>query len=170
MELRQRKKNRLAGYDYGQPGCYFITICTNGREHFFWDGTPTHRVGADIIRPPVPVLSRYGRIAEWAIQNIPRYYPNAAVDKYVVMPNHVHMIVSVTCQDGRIISAPTKAIPTIVGQMKRIVSQKAGFPIWQKGYHDHIIRDDADYWRIWEYIDNNPAKWREDCYYKDGAT
>lgn len=51
MELRQRKKNRLEGYDYGRPGCYFITVCTNGREHFFWDETSAYCVGADIIRP-----------------------------------------------------------------------------------------------------------------------
>ena len=78
------------------------------------------------------------------------------------------MILSLAHRSGRIISAPTKAIPTIVGQMKRAVSKMAGFPIWQKGYHDHIIRSEADYRRIWEYIDTNPAKWREDCYYKEG--
>ena len=53
--------------------------------------------------------------------------------------------------------------------MKRIVSKEVGFPIWQKGYHNHIIRNEADYRRIWEYIDTNPAKWREDCYYEDGV-
>ena len=52
--------------------------------------------------------------------------------------------------------------------MKEAVTKSVGFPIWQKSYHDHIIRDEADYRRIWEYIDNNPAKWREDCYYEEG--
>ncbi len=170
MELRRRKKNRLDGHDYVRSGCYFITVCTNGREHFFWGPAAPSWVGADIIRPPAPVLSQYGRIAEWAIQNISQHYSHATVDKYVIMPNHVHMIISLTNQSGRMISAPTKAIPTIVGQMKRIVSQKAGFPIWQKSYHDHIIRGDAGYRRIWEYIDTNPAKWLEDCYYEDGVT
>ena len=53
--------------------------------------------------------------------------------------------------------------------MKEAVTKSVGFPIWQKSYHDHIIRNEADYRRIWEYIDTNPAKWREDCYYEDGS-
>ena len=63
------------------------------------------------------------------------------------------------------ISAPTKEIPIIVGQMKRVVSKKAGFPIWQKGYRDHIIRNETDYFRIWNYIETNPAKRPGDEYY-----
>lgn len=59
-------------------------------------------------------------------------------------------------------------IPRIIDSMKRFSNQEAGFNIWQTSYHDHIIRNDANYRRIWEYTDTNPAKWREDCYYKDG--
>ena len=158
----------MQGYDYGRPGCYFITICANERAEFFWDAAAMRSVGADIIRPFSPTLSQYGYFVERAIREIPQHYTGVLVDKYVVMPNHVHMILSLAHRCGRIISAPTKAIPTIVGQMKRAVSKMAGFPIWQKGYHDHIIRSEADYRRIWEYIDTNPAKWREDCYYKEG--
>ena len=51
--------------------------------------------------------------------------------------------------------------------VKEIVTKRIGYPIWQKGYHDHIIRTDADYLRIWDYIGANPAKWREDCYYTE---
>ena len=65
------------------------------------------------------------------------------------------------------ISAPTTTLPTIIGQMKRAVTKRAGLPIWQKGYHDHVVRSDADYLRIWSYIDTNPAKWREDCYFTE---
>ena len=168
LDPPKRKQNRLRGYNYGRPGYYFITVCANARAEFFWEVSSMRSVGADIIRPFSPNLSQYGCFVEEAIQNIPRCYADAVVDKYVVMPNHVHMILSLTCRSGRMISAPTKAIPAIVGQMKRIVSKKAGFPIWQKGYHDHIIRNEADYRRIWEYIDTNPAKWREDCYYEEG--
>lgn len=164
MDLLQRKPNRLLQYDYSQPGCYFITICTQGRANLFWkNGQPPETgVGADIIRP-LP-LSRYGDIVEDAIRSIPRHYSNVCVDQYVVMPNHIHMILGLGT-NGRIISAPTKSVPIIVGQMKRIASKTAGFTLWQKGYHDHIIRNDADYLRIWEYIQTNPVKWREDCYF-----
>lgn len=164
---RTRKRNRLDGYDYGRAGYYFITICANQRVEFFWESAAAPCVGADIIRPCSPVLSQYGHFVEQAIQGIPQHYAGVVVDKYVIMPNHVHTILSLPWSNGRIISAPTKEISTIVGQMKRIVSKQAGFPIWQKSYHDHIIRNEADYRRIWEYIDTNPAKWREDCYYEE---
>ena len=62
-------------------------------------------------------------------------------------------------------AAPT--LPRIVNQFKGAVTKSVGRTIWQKGYHDHVIRNDADYLRIWHYIDTNPAKWREDCYYCD---
>lgn len=65
-------------------------------------------------------------------------------------------------------SRPTELIPRMIGAMKRFSNQEAGFDMWQTSYHDHIIRSEADYRRIWEYIDTNPAKWREDCYYEEG--
>ena len=166
MELCQRKANRLDGYDYGRAGYYFITVCTAGRNNFFWDFSIPSCVGADIIRPCLPALTQYGRCADQAVQNISLHYTGIWVDKYVIMPNHLHMILVIEQKDrGRIISAPTKGIPIIVGQMKRSVSKNVGFPIWQKSYHDHIIRNEADYRRIWHYIDTNPAHWHEDCFY-----
>ena len=49
--------------------------------------------------------------------------------------------------------------------MKRYTSKMVGFPLWQKFFHDHVIRNETDYLRIWAYIGTNPLKWREDCYY-----
>ena len=68
---------------------------------------------------------------------------------------------------GRTLCAPTPvgAVPRIIKAMKETVTKCARSPVWQKGYHDHIVRGEADYLRIWNYIDTNPAKWREDCYY-----
>ena len=160
MELRQRKKNRLEGYDYGRAGYYFVTICTENREHFFG-----MIVGGDVLIAPRIELSPIGKIVEDTIAIIP------TADKYVIMPNHIHIIFRIPPQgDGPMgTSAPTKSIPMVVRFLKRNVTMACGFSVWQRGYHDHIIRNDADYQRIWEYIDNNPAKWREDCYYKDGV-
>ena len=53
----------------------------------------------------------------------------------------------------------------MIGSMKRAAAKRAGIPLWQKSFHDHVIRGEADYRRIWNYIDANPRKWREDCYY-----
>ena len=87
-----------------------------------------------------------------------------SVDKYVVMPNHIHMIVSINADaGGRPMGAPT--ISTVINQMKGYVTKKIGFPVWQKLYHDHVIRGQQDYDEIWQYIDENPAKWDSDCYY-----
>ena len=106
-----------------------------------------------------------GLIVECAIEQITEYYPNTMIDKYVIMPNHVHILMRIENDEfnGRIISAPTISI--IIGQMKRWVSKQIAYPIWQKSFHDHVIRNELDYRRIWQYIDTNPTKWELDCYY-----
>lgn len=92
------------------------------------------------------------------------------VDKYVIMPNHVHMILQIKQAEGGPMgtSAPTGALPDIVRYFKRSVTKLCGENIWQRSYHDHIIRSEEDYLNIWTYIDTNPVKWAEDCYYKEG--
>lgn len=162
MTMPKRKPQRLKGYNYSAAGYYFITICTQDKQHLFGDGKVF--VGADIIRPHLPGLTALGKTVNETIQDIPNHYPGVSVDKYVVMPNHIHMILRLE-ENGRMISAPTKSISTIIGQMKRVSSKLAGRPLWQRGFYDHIIRDEADYLRIWDYIDTNPAKWKEDEYY-----
>ena len=161
MEKRpKRKPNRLENWDYTHPGCYFVTICTAGRENLFWD------VGADIIRPEQLPLSPLGIRAEQTIQEIPLHYPHTFVEHYVVMPNHIHLLLTLcSCDDGRLIAAPTKSLSTIIAQMKRTVSKEAGRPIWQKSFHDHIIRSESDFLSVWNYISANPIRWSEDIYY-----
>ena len=160
-DLPKRKQNRIKDYDYSSPGAYFITICTANREKIFWNA-----VGADIIRPHTEdiirpqdlPLSPTGKTAEQAILQIPDHYPNVTVDKYCIMPDHVHFILRIESNtDGRILSAPT--VSTMVGSMKRWVSHQIGRPIWQKSFYDHGIRNRRDYDEIWEYIENNPLKY-----------
>ena len=85
------------------------------------------------------------------------------------MPNHIHILLYLSYNDGRIISSPTinKPISTIIGQMKREISKKIGIPIWQKSFHDHIVRNKKDYEEISKYIYENPIKWQYDCFYTD---
>ncbi len=163
MDLPKRKPNRLKEYDYSQPGYYFITICTHQMRQLFWPSQPL--VGADIIRPDQPRLSKLGQIVERAIRDIPSHYAHYSVEKYVIMPNHIHLILRISEGDGRMISAPTKPVPIVIGQLKRTVAKQAGFSLWQKGYCDHVIRTESVYLRVWNYIDTNPAKWSEDRYY-----
>ena len=166
-KLPVRKRNRLKDYDYSSNGAYFITICTKDRKNIFWDKEQPDFVGEDIILPPDSIrLSPYGKIAEEAINTIPEHYPHIELLQYVVMPNHVHMILFIPYDSGRMISSPT-SILTVVGQMKRTVSKKIGVKIWQRSFHDHIIRDKNDYEKIVKYIYENPIKWQYDCFYTE---
>ena len=152
-DLPKRKPNRLEDFDYASPGAYFITICTTNREKLFWSN-----VGADIIRPQDIQLSMIGRITEQAILQIPDHYGHISVDKYCIMPDHIHLILYIESEiDGRIISAPT--VSTVVGSMKRWVSRQIGRPVWQKSFYEHGIRNQRDYEEIWNYIENNPKKY-----------
>ena len=165
----QRKPNRLKGFDYSTPRAYFVTICVKDRQCLL--GTI---VGAAISRPLSNTLTQAGRIVDAAIRSIPSHYPSVSVEKYVVMPNHVHILLMISsAADGRLIAAPTStvgsktpSISQVVGHMKRSVSKTLGVPLWQKSFHDHIIRNEDDYRAIWNYIDTNPFRWTEDCFYQ----
>ena len=155
----KRKVIRLKGYDYSQTGVYFVTICTEDRKNYFWA-----EVGAIIDRPQDIKLSAYGDIANNAINNISLIYPAVEVVHYVIMPNHIHLLLTIhSDEDGRPLVAPT--ISQIIKQLKGYISKQTGKPIFQRSFYDHIVRDQSDYQNIWQYIDTNPAKWQEDKYY-----
>ena len=152
-KLPKRKTIRIKDYDYSNPGAYFITICTAKREMLFWNN-----VGADIIRPQNIQLSRIGKIAEQGILQIETHYENVFVDKYCIMPDHVHLILQIKAnENGQKLSNTT--IPTIIGSLKRWVSKQVGKPLWQKSFFDHGLRNQQDYDEIWKYIDDNPLKY-----------
>ena len=149
-DLPKRKKIRLKDYDYSQNGYYFITVCTQNKKSLFWLSDKPENIP--------PELSDYGKIVDSAINAIPVHYENVKIDKYVIMPDHIHLILVIEngYKSGRIISAPT--VMTVIGQMKRWVSRKAGFSFWQKSFYEHVIRDEEDYKTKAEYILNNPLK------------
>ena len=146
--LPKRKEIRIKDYDYSTPGAYFITVCISDRKPILWN------VGAATCRPS---LSKIGSAVETAIVQIWEQYPMVSIDKYCVMPDHIHMILSInTDENGRQIAAPT--VSTVVGHMKRWVSMQIGHSIWQKSFIDRVIRNDKEYRAVWEYIENNPIK------------
>ena len=159
MELSKRKHNRLTEYDYSSPNAYFITVCTQNRKNLFWTN-----VGAITDRPDNVPLTNLGRIARQSIENIPKHYQTVSVEHFVIMPNHIHLLLQIhTDPDGRSLIAPT--ISTVVRLMKGAVSKQAGFSVWQKGFYDHVVRSGQDYLDIWNYIEGNPGKWAEDILY-----
>jgi len=158
-ELPQRKRNRLLGYDYSQNGAYFITICIKDKHEILGK-----IVGANSVRPHNPpslVPSDIGMLVIKETENLATIYPHVALDCYVVMPNHVHLIIVID-SDSRTEFAPT--VSRMIKQWKGIITKQIGFSPWQKSFHDHIIRNTEDYFRIAEYIHNNPARWEQDCF------
>ena len=161
MELKHRKKNRLAGYDYSQPGAYFITVCTKDRKCIL-----STIVGADAHIDPSLRLTPIGKIVEKYLRSIP------GIGEYVIMPNHVHMILRICAKDpleGPMwASAPTDTkVEKLVRSWKTLITKELDFGIWQRSYHDHIIRSEQEYVQIVEYIMGNPGKWCEDRYYPE---
>lgn len=162
-DLAKRKNIRLDNYDYKSNGAYFITICTKERKHLFWKEETD--VGANCVRPLEYQLSTAGTIADEEIKGINNIYgSNIRIEKYVIMPNHIHMIIVIdSFSDGRTQFAPT--VSRIIKQFKGVITKKIGESIWQRSFYDHIIRNENEYIQIWDYIDTNPIKWADDEYY-----
>ncbi|MGN0650633.1 MAG: transposase [Oscillospiraceae bacterium] len=175
MEYRYRKRIRLANYDYSTNGIYFITICTKNRENLFWQHPP---VGATSGRPTIgsPLsdsnnigsehLTELGKEAEESVLMIPAAYRgNVNVGDYVIMPNHIHLILVINRQ-GPAADENPPTISCVIKQYKGVVSKLAGCSIWQKSFYEHIIRSEDEYIRIVQYIEENPENWEQDSLYE----
>ena len=153
MRQISRKPIRLPDYDYSRDGAYFVTICVKDRVNLFWDAT------ARVSASEVP-LNGFGRIVESVMLDIPEHYAGIAIDHYVVMPNHVHLLIRFEHHTGK------TTLSTVINQCKGIISKRLGFSPWQKLFYDHVVRNRDEYERIWNYIDENPLKWEDDIYFE----
>lgn len=154
MNLPDRKATRLKGYDYSLPNYYFVTICVKNKSCLFGD------IGG---------LNEYGKIVELELLTISNHFDNVVIDKYVVMPNHVHAIIIIN-SNGAERSRPFPTLSHIVGLYKSGVSRRIHkidpqIEIWQKSFYDEIIRNEKAYQEMWKYIDENPLKWEIDRYH-----
>ena len=161
-ELPIRKNIRLKNYDYSNAGYYFITICTHGRQNLLCDVIV---VGQGLCSCR---LLAAGEIAQTELFELTKRYNHIRIDKYVIMPNHVHAIIAVERQE----QSPRHTMMDIICAYKSITTKRynricetTGKTLWQSRFHDHIIRNESEYLRIWQYIDDNLAKWDEDCYH-----
>ena len=164
MDLPQRKQIRLENFDYNQNGAYFITICVKDRKRLL----SKINVGTGVLDCPKIRLLNHGKIADKYINQLNDFYNNISVDKYAIMPDHIHLLISV--QNGQSgTPVPTNAnskidnknsvVAKFVSTLKRFCNKECGENIWQPRYYDHVIRNQEDYNEAWEYIDNNPQKW-----------
>ena len=159
-ELPKRKDLRLKSFDYSSAGAYFITMCTEDRRQIL-----SRVVGVDVPGDPKSIeLLPYGVVADKYINQLNKFYDNVTIDKYVIMPNHIHILLIVRDNGSPRTSTPTKQTLTVshfVSTFKRFCNKEYGGNIWQRGFYDHIVRGREDYEEIVKYICENPLRW---CY------
>ncbi|MGI6265051.1 MAG: transposase [Acutalibacteraceae bacterium] len=162
MELPKRKSTRIRGYDYATNGAYFVTLCTQGRR------TILSRVVGEGF--PLPQLLPTGTIVETWIGALPEKYPTVSVDHYVIMPNHVHLLLTIDPGDGR--GNPSPTLTQVIGWLKYQTTKDCnrrmhteGNRLFQRSFYDHVVRGEQDYQDIWTYIENNPLQWELDRFY-----
>ncbi len=169
------ESNRWQNWNYSNIGNYFITICTNNREMIFGS-----------ISDGEMNLSKLGEIVKKEIDEIPMYYEGVGVDEWIIMPNHVHLIITIveTIHELSLheLSLPNDeqyrkkrrqmTISKVIGKFKmktskqiNTINKSEGYKNWQPNYHDHVIRNEKEYNRIKQYIINNPANWQKDKFF-----
>ena len=162
-ELHHRRSIRLPGYDYSQPGAYFVTVCTHNGELLLESAT-----------------AQGAALAAW--QELPTRFPTLALDEFVIMPNHVHGIVilgagrslrDAASRKGAASHAPTKRVRPTLGEVVlafkslsaiklNAILKRTGLRFWQRNYYEHVIRDEDELSRVRQYIRDNPLRWGED--------
>jgi REP-associated tyrosine transposase len=179
-DKHHRRSIRLKEYDYSQPGAYFVTICTRERECLFG-----HVVNGEMQ------LNDAGEITRRCFKDVPVHFPFVELDAFVVIPNHVHGVIMIQgrgeasvlpihapTEEQRADASPLRQRPNgtqprslsaIVQNLKSISARKInaasgspGTPVWQRGYYDHVVRNEDGLTAIYEYILGNPARWDED--------
>jgi len=184
-KLPNRQSMRLQGYDYSSPGYYFITICTQNMQRIF----------GDVIDGKMH-LNDFGVVVrnEWIKTEAIR--DNINLDAFVIMPNHVHGIIEIIDKNpivganrdsplrNRIFindsiyrakfESPSNNLGAIIRGYKSAVTKQInqirktpGAKTWQRGYYDHIIRNEESLFHIREYIKCNPMNWNKDRFYQN---
>ncbi len=167
MPLKRKSSPRLKGFDYSQPGAYFVTICTAQWICLFGE-----------INDDRMVLNPLGEVVQRAWADVPNHYPYVTIDDFIIMPNHVHGIV-ILLEDRRDrfrnlslrgshqekrhgLSEIIRGFKTWSARRINQIQNTSGTPLWQRSFYDHIIRDDDDLNRIRGYIMENPLTWNQD--------
>ena len=184
----------MKGYDYSQPGAYFVTICTHGKQSLF----------GKIVDGEMQ-LNDFGKVVEFTWNDLVNHVDGIELGPFVIMPNHIHAIIHIiapanTVGAGSDINAsvgagsepahtePTRTEPAhtsarkqtplseIVRQLKtfsakriNLLRKSTGKPVWQRNYYEHIIRNNESYLKIGDYILANPIQWENDRYYSGGT-
>ena len=162
MPLPKRKNTRLAGYSYSNGGSYFLTICVKDKACILsriepgTEGDYPYNGDGAYVRV---VLSDYGKIAEKYLLMTNRS-KNLRVERYVIMPNHIHLIATVLEDDWQERKEPaSEVIACFVSMFKRQCNKAIGRAVFQRGAYDHVIRNFHDREAVEHYMVYNPARW-----------
>ncbi|MGK7922584.1 MAG: transposase [Trichodesmium sp.] len=158
--LHNRQSIRLKGYDYSQNGFYFVTICIWQKESLL-----------GVIDNHTIILNTYGEIVYSNWFYLTTVYPYINLDAFMIMPNHIHGIIEITDNNQHHkkhgLSEIIRSLKTFSARKINRFRQTKGFPVWQRGYYEHIIRNETSLNNIREYIFNNPTNWCDDEIYTE---
>ena len=183
--LPKRKSHRLKEYDYGQYGYYFVTICTHNRKPLLSKikiHTNSVIVGNDALVVPKTILTPLGKEILNCWYNIEKLNNNVKLDKFVIMPNHIHGIIiiknanpidpidkkfgfEIAERRGR------RSLQGLVKDFKSVTTRiyknmyGSSESLWQESFYDEIIKSERQYQDVWKYIDANPLMWHLDDLY-----
>ena len=150
MNVQTRQSLRLKNYDYRNAGSYFVTICAQQRACIFGE-----------IKNGNLLLTEAGALAQRVWAELPTHYPNVKLDEFVVMPNHMHGIVTLK-NPATSLSEIVRAFKTFAARHINTFRGTQGMPVWQRNYYERVIRDENEFLLIREYIRNNPLQWALD--------
>ena len=173
-KLKKRKSTRLKGANYNSNQVVFLTICTKERQCLL-----SQFVGTGVPDGPQIELTKYGQIADKYIKQLNDFYEHLSVEKYVIMPNHIHFLLWVKENKNKTDNGQSRTpVPTnieransvcsqFVSTFKRFCNKEYGENIWQSRFNDHIIRNRDDYEEHVKYIYENPIRWYYDELYTE---
>jgi len=150
--VKFHKPHRLKKFDYSSACSYMLTFNTKNRDRIL-----SEIVYKGMFDPPEICLTDFGKVTEKHILNIPNAYKNVTLDNYVIMPDHIHVLLTIERQEN----AGNKGVNRIIQTTKSMISREIGFLIWQKDFYDVVADTEEIFQRCDKYIDDNPAAWFE---------
>ncbi len=167
IKTKNRKTTRLQGADYNRACVFFLTICTKDRRCIL-----SRIVGTGVLDGPNIELSKYGKIADKYINQLNNFYDDISVESYVIMPNHIHIMLFVKARENGPSRTPVPAsqntiVARFLSTFKRFCNKEIGVNMWQYRSSDHIIRNRQDYEEHLRYISENPMRWKFDKLYSE---
>ncbi len=161
----KRKPTRLRNFDYGGCGTYFVTICTADRKPILSKVVKSY--GGDVgqgLAPADIVMYPCGKIVEEQLLLLEKRFSAVKVDSYIIMPDHIHAIISIWYEHGTAEASLCPTLSRIVGVFKSLSTLKCNRvchtgKLFQSSFYDHIIRNEKDYEKTIEYVENNPSRW-----------